>query len=85
VSPEQPRSPWLTPLLESSLKQQLATTEFWAELTPEARQQRVDRTLVGREGTPDEVASLAAWLIRPDGGWMTGQILSPNGGAVLGR
>ena len=47
------------------------------------------RTIVvsgaGREGTPDEVASLIAWLLGPDGGWLTGQILSPNGGVVLGR
>jgi NADP-dependent 3-hydroxy acid dehydrogenase YdfG len=24
-------------------------------------------------------------LDRPDGGWVTGQVLSPNGGVVLGR
>ncbi len=26
-----------------------------------------------------------AWLIGPDGGWVTGQVLSPNGSVVLGR
>jgi NAD(P)-dependent dehydrogenase (short-subunit alcohol dehydrogenase family) len=31
------------------------------------------------------VASLIAWLLGPDGGWVTGQVLSPNGGVVLGR
>jgi 3-oxoacyl-[acyl-carrier protein] reductase len=61
-------------------------TEFWAgRLTPETRRQRGAQTLVGREGTPDEVASLIAWLLGPDGGWVTGQILSPNGGVVPGR
>ncbi len=61
-------------------------TEFWAgRLTPESRQYRAGQTLLNREGTPDEVASLIAWLLGPDGGWMTGQILSPNGGVVLGR
>jgi 3-oxoacyl-[acyl-carrier protein] reductase len=61
-------------------------TEFWAgRLTPESRRERASETLVGREGTPDEVASLIAWLLGPDGGWMTGQVLSPNGGVVLGR
>lgn len=61
-------------------------TEFWAgRLTPQMRQDRVAQTLVGREGSPDEVASFVAWLLGPDGGWMTGQVLSPNGGAVLGR
>ena len=61
-------------------------TEFWAgRLTTESRQRRASQTLTGRAGTPDEVASLIAWLLGPDGGWMTGQILSPNGGVVLGR
>lgn len=61
-------------------------TGFWAgRLTTESRQRRARQTLTGREGTPQEIASLIAWLLSPDGGWMTGQILSPNGGVVLGR
>jgi NAD(P)-dependent dehydrogenase (short-subunit alcohol dehydrogenase family) len=61
-------------------------TEFWAgRLTGDSRRQRAAQTLVGREGTPEEVASLIAWLLGPDGGWVTGQVLSPNGGVVLGR
>ena len=36
-------------------------------------------------GTPEEVASMIAWLLGPDGDWVTGQVLSPNGGVVLGR
>jgi NAD(P)-dependent dehydrogenase (short-subunit alcohol dehydrogenase family) len=50
-----------------------------------SRRERAAQTLVGREGTPEEVASLIAWLLGPDGGWVTGQVLSPNGGVVLGR
>lgn len=60
-------------------------TEFWAWPTAESRQDRAAQTLVGRAGTPAEIASLIAWLLGPEGGWMTGQVLSPNGGAVLGR
>ncbi len=61
-------------------------TEFWAgRLTEESRGRRAAQTLVGREGTPEEVASLIAWLLGPDGGWTTGQVLSPKGGVVLGR
>ena len=61
-------------------------TGFWAgRLTGESRRERAAQTLVGREGTPEEVASLISWLLGPDGGWVTGQVLSPNGGVVLGR
>lgn len=61
-------------------------TEFWAgRLTDESRTSRAAQSLVNRPGTPEEVASLIAWLLGPDGGWMTGQVLSPNGGVVLGR
>ena len=61
-------------------------TEFWAgRLTGESRQRRAAQTLVGREGSPEEIASLIAWLLGKDGGWVTGQIISPNGGVVLGR
>jgi 3-oxoacyl-[acyl-carrier protein] reductase len=61
-------------------------TEFWTgRLDEQGRARRVGQTLVGREGTPAEVASLIAWLLGPDGGWMTGQVLSPNGGVVRGR
>ena len=61
-------------------------TEFWTDrMTAALRAERAAQTLVGREGTPQEVGSLIAWLLGPDGGWVTGQVLSPNGGAVLGR
>jgi 3-oxoacyl-[acyl-carrier protein] reductase len=61
-------------------------TEFWAgRLSNESRRERAAQTLLGREGTPEEVASLICWLLGPDGGWVTGQVLSPNGGVVLGR
>jgi NAD(P)-dependent dehydrogenase (short-subunit alcohol dehydrogenase family) len=61
-------------------------TGFWeGRRTPELIAERAAQTLVGREGTPDEVASLICWLLGPDGGWVTGQVLSPNGGVVLGR
>jgi len=56
-----------------------------AALTDESRRERAAQTLVGREGSPEEIASLIAWLLGPDGGWMTGQVLSPNGGVVPGR
>jgi 3-oxoacyl-[acyl-carrier protein] reductase len=35
---------------------------------------------VGRPGTPEEVAALAAFLAGPDAGYITGQVISINGG-----
>ena len=61
-------------------------TEAWAgRLTAQSRRERAAQALVGREGSPGEIASLITWLLGPDGGWVTGQVLSPNGGVVLGR
>jgi NAD(P)-dependent dehydrogenase (short-subunit alcohol dehydrogenase family) len=61
-------------------------TGFWAgRLNDELVAQRSGQTLVGRPGTPEEVASFIDWLLSADGGWVTGQVLSPNGGSVLGR
>lgn len=61
-------------------------TEFWeGRLDEQAITSRIGSTLVGRAGTTEEVASLIAWLLGPDGGWVSAQVLSPNGGSVLGR
>jgi 3-oxoacyl-[acyl-carrier protein] reductase len=61
-------------------------TEFFGDrLNPEFDQVRVDRALVGRAGTSDEVAAAIGFLASADAGYITGQLFGVNGGTVLGR
>ena len=61
-------------------------TEFWTgRLTPQVYDSRVARIPMGRPGTPAEVAAAVGYLVSPEAGWTTGQILQVNGGTVLGR
>lgn len=61
-------------------------TEFFGDrMTPEGHARRVAATLVGRAGSPAEVAGAVRYLASPSGGYVTGQVLGVNGGSVLGR
>ncbi|GII64125.1 3-oxoacyl-ACP reductase [Sphaerisporangium krabiense] len=61
-------------------------TEFFGgRATPEFVQSRVAQTLVGRPGAPAEIAATIKYLASPEAGYLTGQILHVNGGAMLGR
>lgn len=37
---------------------------------------------LGRLGQPDDIAAAVSFLVGPDGGWVNGQVLRANGGAV---
>ncbi len=37
---------------------------------------------LGRLGEPEDIAGVVAFLVGPDGGWVNGQVLRANGGAV---
>jgi NAD(P)-dependent dehydrogenase (short-subunit alcohol dehydrogenase family) len=60
----------------------LVRTKATAALTASEQAVRISEKLhpLGRLGEADEVASLAAWLVSADAGWMTGQTLSLDGG-----
>jgi NAD(P)-dependent dehydrogenase (short-subunit alcohol dehydrogenase family) len=43
----------------------------------------VDTLPMGRIGRPEEIAAAVAFMCSPDASYCTGQVLSPNGGAVI--
>ena len=54
----------------------------WAESASEYWQQRACReSLLGRWGTPDDVAQVARFLVSPAAECITGQVVSVNGGS----
>jgi 3-oxoacyl-[acyl-carrier protein] reductase len=52
-------------------------------LTEEAKAERVRRIPAGRLGTPDEVASVVAFLVSDDAQYMTGCSLPIDGGLIF--
>jgi 3-oxoacyl-[acyl-carrier protein] reductase len=57
------------------------TDTGWA--TPEQREEAQRRMPFGRWGEPDDAARLVAWLVSDDGRWVTGQVLTSDGGFSL--
>lgn len=58
-------------------------TDMNASLQGDDLAQWLERTPVGRLGTPEEVAALVRFLAGPSAGFITGQVISPNGGVVV--
>ena len=55
----------------------------WGERAPDTWQQRAENeALLGRWGTPEDVAATATFLASPAASFITGQTLRINGGAV---
>ena len=64
----------------------IADTEiFQGRQPPGFEAGKIADTLVGRGGTPDDVAAAVAYIASPSAGYLTGQVIGLNGGAVLGR
>jgi len=54
-------------------------------ITKEAARAAFEKeTLTGKMGNPDDLASLALWLLSPHSGYMTGQTISVDGGLIKG-
>jgi 3-oxoacyl-[acyl-carrier protein] reductase len=53
----------------------------WGEHASEAWQRRAVReSMLGRWGTPDDIAAAARWLVSPAAAFVTGQVVNVNGG-----
>ena len=64
----------------------VADTEiFQGRQPPGFEAGKIADTLVGRGGTPDDVAAAVTYIASPAAGYLTGQVIGLNGGAVLGR
>jgi 3-oxoacyl-[acyl-carrier protein] reductase len=57
-------------------------TSMLDNLDDEDRRLLIDDIPAGRLAQPEEIASLVYFLALPESGYMTGQIISPNGGIV---
>lgn len=70
-----------TPAIERVIKNNSAIKGIPYE---QAKTELVSNIPVGRMGTAEEFASLAAWLLSPHSGYITGQTISHDGGIVAG-
>ena len=58
-------------------------TPLLEALSPTMRATALAQTPLGRLGTVEEIAAAARDLVSPDADFVTGQILSPNGGYAI--
>lgn len=67
----------------NSLAPGFIETAFGEGADPKFRQTVIERTPLGRWGTPDDVAAAAVFLASDDAAFLTGQMISVNGGVVM--
>ncbi len=59
------------------------TTDMTKDVPPAALEQVKAMTPMGRLGSPEEVARVIAFLASPDASYITGQVISVNGGMYM--
>ncbi len=59
-----------------------STDLFLEGKSPELIERMAKMNPLERLGTPGDIASVVAFLVGPDGGWVNGQVLRANGGMV---
>jgi 3-oxoacyl-[acyl-carrier protein] reductase len=70
-----------TPAIERVIQKNKATLDISFQ---EAKKKMENDIPVGRMGTAEEFATLAAWLLSPHAGYVTGQTISHDGGSING-
>lgn len=70
-----------TPAIERVIKKEEEDSDKNFDEIKEAMEESIP---VGRFGKGEEIASLAAWLLSPHAGYVTGQTISHDGGSIKG-
>jgi len=70
-----------TPAIERIIKNNSSKKDISYDEAKKALESNIP---VGRMGKAEELASLAAWLLSPHSGYITGQTISHDGGAISG-
>ena len=61
----------------------IVETPFIGRMNQDLKEKVIASTLLGRLGRPRDIAAVVAFLATEDAGFITGQVISPNGGLLI--